>query len=185
MITPTNKTKSTAAHWDNVYRDVLPYYPMYVFQPQLVELINGYIAGRERPEILEVGFGKGNELIQLAKSGARCFGLDFSESAILLLKERMRKEDLAIELVGGDARQLPFQSDSFDLVFSQGVLEHFTDPDVVLSEQRRVLKSGGVIVVEVPNKWTLYTVYKKLLMSVGKWPPGWETQYHPTNSGRC
>jgi ubiquinone/menaquinone biosynthesis C-methylase UbiE len=152
---------------------------MYLFQAQLVEIIHERLAELDRATILEVGFGKGNEIVQLAKAGALCFGLDFSESAILLLKERARREHLDIEVVGGDARRLPFQSNSFDLVFSQGVLEHFTAPNVVLQEQLRVLKKGGVLVVEVPNKWTLYTIYKKILMSIGRWPPGWETQYSP------
>ena len=174
-----NKTGSTPTHWNNVYKDVLPYYSMYLFQEQLIEIIHERIVGLERAKILEVGFGKGNEIVQLAKAGALCFGLDFSESAILLFKERAHRENLDIEVVGGDARRLPFQSNSFDLVFSQGVVEHFTDPNVVLQEQLRVLKKGGIVVVEVPNKWTLYTIYKKALMSIGRWPPGWETQYSP------
>lgn len=182
-MAPFNNKGSTPAHWNYIYKDVLPYYSMYLFQEQLIEIIHGCIAGFDRAAILEVGFGKGNEIVQLAKAGALCFGLDFSESAIMLLKERARRERLDIEVVGGDARRLPFRSGSFDLVFSQGVLEHFIDPSAVLQEQFRVLKKGGVVVVEVPNKWTLYTIYKKILMTIRRWPPGWETQYSPRELG--
>jgi len=173
------ETRSTQEHWDRVYESVQTYYGLYLYQHQLLDIIRARFDHLGGKRILEVGCGKGNELAQLVREGAECLGLDFSESAIRLLSERRRTDRLELALVRGDARQLPFAPNYFDVIFSQGVLEHFTDPTPVLREQHRVLRPGGYVVVEVPNKWTLYTVYKKALMSLDRWPPGWETQYSP------
>jgi ubiquinone/menaquinone biosynthesis C-methylase UbiE len=179
MSISTQKKISGEKNWQEVYDDLSRYQDLYLFQQQLVEVISGQFSGLRGIKALEVGSGKGNEIVQLAKRGAKCAGLDFSESAMTLMRKRLAKEGLTMPLVRGDARRLPFQADTFDLVYSQGVLEHFAQPGEVLQEQYRVLREGAIIVVEVPNKWTLYTIYKKILMAANKWLPGWETQYSP------
>jgi len=171
---------STQENWENVYTDLSRYHDLYLYQEQLVEIIGRQFADLTAIKILEVGCGKGNEFVQLARKGAACVGLDFSESAMGLVQKRLAREGLAMPLVRGDARLLPFKENAFDLVFSQGVLEHFVRPAEVLQEQWRVLRKGALIVVEVPNKWTLYTIYKKILMAMKRWLPGWETQYSPS-----
>lgn len=175
----TQTKTSGEENWKEVYDDLSRYQDLYLFQQQLVEVISSQFSGLNGIKALEVGSGKGNEIVQLAKRGAACVGLDFSESAMTLMRKRLAREGLTMPLVRGDARNLPFQSGSFDLVYSQGVLEHFAQPAEVLQEQYRVLREGAFIVVEVPNKWTLYTIYKKILMAANKWLPGWETEYSP------
>lgn len=170
---------STAQNWEDVYSDLARYQDLYLYQQQLIELICEKLPRLHGASILEVGCGKGNEIVQLAKRGGACLGLDFSESAMAWMQTRLAKEGMRIPLVRGDARSLPFRTDCFDLVFSQGVLEHFANPGEMLQEQRRVMRTGAIIVVEVPNKWNLYTIYKKILMAMKRWPPGWETQYSP------
>lgn len=49
-----------------------------------------------------------------------------------------------------DAHYLPFADDTFDAVVAQAVLEHVTDPDLVVAEAVRVLKSGGLVYAETP-----------------------------------
>jgi ubiquinone/menaquinone biosynthesis C-methylase UbiE len=171
---------STKEHWEKIYAGVRNVYSLYLYQQQLVEILKSQLANINGSRILEVGCGKGNELLQLAKDDASCFGLDFSEAALSLVRSRLEKEAARLVLVCGDARDLPCKSNSFDMIFSQGVLEHFTEPEILLLEQHRAVRSGGIVVVEVPNKWTLYTIYKHVLMRLHRWPPGWETQYSPS-----
>jgi len=171
---------STPKNWENVYADLSRYRDLYLYQEQLVEIIDAQFSALAGKRILEIGCGKGNELVQLARKNANCIGLDFSASAMGLMQKRLARESLRIPLVRGDARFLPFPESAFDLAFSQGVLEHFARPAEVLQEQRRVLRQGSIIVIEVPNKWTLYTIYKKILMIMDRWLPGWETQYSPS-----
>lgn len=179
MSTPPPPTLSAKENWERVYRDLARYQDLYLYQQQLVELICEKIPALRDARILEVGCGKGNEIVQLAKRGGACLGLDFSESAMAWMQTRLAKEGMRMPLIRGDARRLPFKIASFDLVFSQGVLEHFANPGDVLQEQRHVMRNGGIIVIEVPNKWNVYTIYKKILLAMNRWPPGWETEYSP------
>ncbi len=84
---------------------------------------------------------------------------------------------IELNLVKADAFALPFEEGTFDLVFHQGFLEHFHDPHIILEEQRRVLKTGGHILVDVPQKYSLYTLRKQIAIRRGTWFAGWETQY--------
>jgi SAM-dependent methyltransferase len=79
--------------------------------------------------------------------------------------------------VCGDATKLPFAAGSFDVVYHQGLLEHFRRPEDVLDENLRVLKTGGILLVDVPQKYHYYTLLKHLMMAFGKWFAGWETEF--------
>ena len=68
-----------------------------------------------------------------------------------------------------------------DIVFSQGVVEHFKNPILVIKEQLRVLKKNGILIINVPQKFTGYTIKKKILIRKNKWKFGWETEYSYNN----
>jgi ubiquinone/menaquinone biosynthesis C-methylase UbiE len=130
--------------------------------------------------VLEVGCGRGATLLDLASRGAQVVGLDYAQSSIVTC-ETLRAEaglDGAADFLLGDARALPFDSESFDLVYSIGLLEHFEQPGILLTEQHRVLKPSGFLLLQVPQKFSLYTMVKIPLTKLGRWPyGGWETQY--------
>lgn len=100
--------------------------------------------------VLEIGFGTGNELVDLAgKVGGtgKVVGVDISSGMKSVAAHKLAKAGLtdAVELLLADARTLPFPDDSFDAAYSSFTLELFSEEDipVVLSEIKRVLKSGG------------------------------------------
>jgi SAM-dependent methyltransferase len=127
--------------------------------------------------VLEVGAGTGRDSVALAKSGADVITLDYSPRSLELIQQASESAGVQIGMVGGDGLQLPFADDSFDVVFHQGLLEHFRDPMVMLREHRRVLKRGGLLLVDVPQRWHYYTVGKHILMAFDKWFAGWETEF--------
>lgn len=173
--------RSTVRHWDDIYASTQQYQRLYLYNQQLMDVIvrslHDELPGKK---ILEVGCGKAKESLELARRGAEVTGVDYSTNAISLLEKVIAQTSSTMTAIQCDGGSLPFEDGTFDLVFSQGVIEHFEDPLPLLREQYRVLRPGGVIVVEVPNKYNVYTIYKHVLMAIGKWPPGWETQYSPT-----
>lgn len=134
-------------------------------------------------KVLEVGCGRGATLLHLVKHGALGTGLDYADSAIEFCRELQRNAGVndRVEFIRGDAFDLPFEPATFDVVYSIGLIEHFVDPALLLAQQFRVLKPGGCLIVQVPQKYSLYTLLKKPLTKLGRWRYGvWETQFSET-----
>lgn len=128
--------------------------------------------------ILEVGAGTGRDSAELARRGANIKVLDFAESSLKIVSEIKAKENLEnLELVRGDAFKAPFKEGSFDLVFHQGLAEHFKNPLPLLQENYRILKPGGHCLCDVPQTVHPYTVIKHILIAMDKWFAGWETEF--------
>jgi ubiquinone/menaquinone biosynthesis C-methylase UbiE len=131
----------------------------------------------DRKKVLEVGAGTGRDSVQLARAGATVVVLDYADNALGLLKKALDGQLRRFYLVKADAFRLPFKDNSLDIVFHQGLLEHFRNPQDLLAENRRVLASGGLLVVDVPQKFHPYTLIKHALILVGAWFAGWETEF--------
>jgi len=101
--------------------------------------------------------------------------LDYSEESLCLMRSLMRDDE--VKLILGDARNCPFEDSSFDIVFHQGLLEHFASPFPFLKENHRILKRSGILVVDVPQTFHLYTIMKHMLITLGLWFGGWERQF--------
>jgi len=105
------------------------------------EIMKGQMKGRR---VLEVGCGRGSMSAYFAYNGYYCTLLDSSKSVIDTAKDIFKRHNLSAGFNVGDALNLPYNDGSFDLVFSIGLLEHFKDIAVPLSEQIRVLDQGGL-----------------------------------------
>lgn len=128
--------------------------------------------------ILEVGAGTGRDSAQLARLGARVQVLDFADSSLRIVSELKSSEKLDnLTLVRGDAFNAPFLDGTFDIVFHQGLAEHFRDPLPLLRENHRILKKGGHCLCDVPQTVHPYTIIKHILIAMDKWFAGWETQF--------
>jgi len=100
--------------------------------------------------ILEAGCGSGIYLGLLKKNREiETVGMDFSKSSIKLAKKNCDN------LVLGDIRYLPFKKNSFDIIFNQGVMEHFSEKEFrdILREFKRVSKK---ILIIVPSKTSIF-----------------------------
>ena len=129
--------------------------------------------------ILEVGCGSAIDLCLLSQKlqEAIPIGLDISLEALGAARTFARHLDARTPFCCGDLFALPFDTGTFHLVFSQGVLEHFPCPAEALREQIRVLAPGGTLVVSVPQTYTGYTIHKRRAIRHGTWPWGWEGQF--------
>ncbi len=137
--------------------------------PEIIRIIAQCSRGKK---ILEVGFGSGGDIITLSNMGFDCYGIDTS---IIACKRLINSKK--IKTYCQDGRNTSFNDNEFDLVYHQGLLEHFTKPEELLHENYRILKTGGYLIVDVPHKWNLYSLYKKIKYYFGSWYGGWETSY--------
>jgi ubiquinone/menaquinone biosynthesis C-methylase UbiE len=110
-------------------------------------------------QVLEVGFGTGNEILDLAErvgSTGRVCGIDISPGMLAVAQSKLDQARPAatVELRLADARQLPYDDGSFDAAYSSFTLELFPDEDipVALGEIRRVLRPGGRLGVVAMSK---------------------------------
>jgi len=106
-------------------------------------------------KILEVGCGPAINLCYFKQLGYNCYGVDYSEEAVMLANHNN------VEIVCADARDLPFESELFDLVYSAGLVEHYANKENMLNEMVRVCKHQGKIIATVPNLLHPWTVIKK------------------------
>ena len=94
-------------------------------------------------KVLEVGCGLGTDGAQFAEAGADYTGVDLTEAAVELARKRFELFNLSGTFQTADAENLPFPDDSFDLVYSHGVLHHTPDTAKAIGEVHRVLRPGG------------------------------------------
>ncbi|HEX3104190.1 MAG TPA: class I SAM-dependent methyltransferase [Terriglobales bacterium] len=93
--------------------------------------------------VLEIGVGMGADYEQWLKAGAFASGVDLSPVSLERTRRRCKLAGLAPDLHLADAENLPFAENSFDVVYSYGVMHHSPDTRKCLRESWRVLKPGG------------------------------------------
>lgn len=100
--------------------------------------------------VLEIGLGQGAESEQLIRRGARWSGLDLTAESVERVRTRLALRRLPhVDLRQGSATAIPWPDDSFDVVFSHGVLHHVPDIRTAQAEIHRVLRPGGTLVAMV------------------------------------
>lgn len=167
--------KSEKKHWDEFWASSSDLEQLYANDDRIIEHLGAALdIGGKR--ILEVGAGTGRDSETLSARGAEVWTLDYSEESLRLMVENIEQP---VRIVCGDAFSLPFESGTFDVVFHQGLLEHFKNPQDILAENHRVLKPGGCVLADVPQRFHYYTLAKHVLMFFDKWFAGWETEFSP------
>jgi SAM-dependent methyltransferase len=130
-------------------------------------------------KVLEVGAGTGRDSFALVGLGAKVYQLDYSKNALRIITSIARQENIPVHPLCGDAFALPFHEETFDIVVHQGLLEHFRELDAanLIKENVRVLKHGGLLLVDVPQRWHVYTIMKHILIAFNAWFTGWEREF--------
>lgn len=124
-------------------------------------------------KILEIGIGAGADFQRWCNYASHATGVDLTEAAVSLTRERLELNSIPPEkyhLQTADAENLPFDDDSFDLVYSWGVLHHTPDTRRAFREVFRVLKPGGLVkamVYHVPS-WVGLMLYLQHGLARGK-----------------
>jgi SAM-dependent methyltransferase len=125
----------------------------YELEPYILEFAEFAQARAKR--VLEIGVGLGADHQRFAQAGAELYGIDLTERAVEHTQRRLAAFRLSSKLATGDAENLAFPDESFDLVYSWGVLHHSPDTRRAVAEVFRVLKRGGEARVMIYHKWSL------------------------------
>ena len=125
-------------------------------------------AGAQGLRVLEIGCGLGTDGAQFAKAGAIYTGVDLTDAAVDLARKRFELFGLAGEFRTADAENLDFDDQSFDLVYSHGVLHHTPDTVRAVKEVHRVLRPGGRAVVMLYHRGSYnYRVNIRVMRRMG------------------
>lgn len=130
------------------------------FNQTRFEFAAQYIHDWKNLKVLDIGCGGGLACETIAKLGADVSGIDLSENSIKVAKEHASQSQLEIDYRQGFAENLPYGSNSFDVVLCFDVLEHVLNLEKVISEAYRVLSQGGVFLFDTINR----TFKSKLVM---------------------
>ncbi len=97
--------------------------------------------------ILDVGTAEGLMLSSIKKKfpQAECIGLEYSRELINM------NQDKNIKIIQGDAQNLPFKDNSFDIAIATALIEHLSEPFKMLTETYRVLKKDGLVIITTPD----------------------------------
>lgn len=95
---------------------------------------------QQNQKILELGCGRGDFIIEFKKNGLDAYGVDISNFSKNFFP------DLKFEEVDLEKDKLPYNDNTFDVVYSKFFIEHFYYPEKIFQEAHRVLKPGGQII---------------------------------------
>lgn len=124
-----------------------PYTPPETFTAVHERMLAPLRSAGRRLQVLDVSTGSCNSLYKHGWMAldADYTAIDLSETMLKQGSEMMSKAGVAVDLVLGDAMELPFQDDRFDVVLSYGAVNGLTDPVKAIAEMARVAKPGGVL----------------------------------------
>ena len=136
------------------------------------------VAKMEEGEIFEPGSGGGMASATLAKKGFNLTCMDLSQNAIKKNQELFQEYTLSGKFLIGDIFNIPISSEKFDIVFNQGVMEHFRlegmNPSSAVKEMYRLVKKNGTLIIFVPAYYSplffVYAILKKLNLIEKYWP---------------
>ena len=113
---------------------------------EVIEAIRKY-GPPNATDILDIGTADGLMLGRIKKEfpTVKCLGLEYSQELINM------NRDKNIEIIQGDAQNMPFKDESFDIAIAAAVIEHLNQPVKMLREAHRILRPGGILILTTPN----------------------------------
>jgi 2-polyprenyl-3-methyl-5-hydroxy-6-metoxy-1,4-benzoquinol methylase len=157
----SKKEVGTREYYDEIQTH--RYSVVYPYLPELVEFHKH--AGKK---VLEVGCGQGTDLLQFAKAGAEVHGIDLTEAAVQKARQMFDTYGLPAHLQSMNSEDMhAFEDETFDVVYSFGVIHHTPNTEKAVSEIWRVLKPGGKLYLMIYSKGFNFLV-RFFLFHVGK-----------------
>ena len=149
---------------DNEFKTKLELYsPEWIDDEPFSNIINFKSMGGKR--VLEIGCGLGFNTQQFSSHGANIVSIDQTFTAAISTMKRLTIYNLKGSVVVANAEELPFKDESFDFIWSWGVIHHTPRTDVVVEEIDRVLDQNGKTKVMVYHRTSLYHWYNIMFIN--------------------
>ena len=165
--------------WDAVARTMPDFYPTpstQYYRRREIALLQRSFGPLKGKRVLKLDLwdeAVGSQILHWMRSqGAEAFGLDISRIVVARAHNNSRGAADSLNLVQSDIRHLPFESNSFDFLYTMGTIEHIAEYQAAVDEVHRVLKVGGKTIIGVPHKWNIFLrpLLVKALDLFGKYP---------------
>lgn len=127
---------------------------------QRFDNMHGYLKNKDVVKFLDIGAGEGKALVEGIKRGWDVTGIDIVDN------RQENAEDKKISFVTGKFLDHQFPDSHFDAIYLDSVLEHVLDPREYLLKIKRILKTGGVLYIGVPNEDSLFNSIRKIVFFV-------------------
>jgi SAM-dependent methyltransferase len=138
------------------YEEFFARYDDFRYRKEPHILKNLYRIDFSAKRILEIGLGQGADAEQIVRRGGIYSGVDLTDESVKRVKMRFVLHELLNERIEqASALALPFDDNSFDIVYSHGVLHHIPEIRRAQAEIARVLKPGGRLITMLYAKWSL------------------------------
>ncbi len=144
IYTPYSPWYSSEYFYEVYYPEQSLSPPAFV-QTRLDEITAGFSRYREQNRLLDIGCGAGGLLVAARKNGWDVQGLEVAEQAIGYVR------NLGFEVFQGELQQAEFPSEHFDVITAAEILEHLSEPRVLVREAARVLRPGGLFWATTPH----------------------------------
>jgi len=125
----------------------------FVLNETTLEHLHRYAIAKELVKhkmVLDIACGEGYGSYLLAEDSAAVTGIDIDSATIEKAKIKYKRSNLVFAV--GNVENIPGNDSKFDVVVSFDTLEHITNHDRMLSELKRVLKPGGLLIISTPDK---------------------------------
>lgn len=162
----TNVYETIKKYWEsstpmNFIAEKWSYQEKRTFRYQLQDYMHGVFEFEKwaNKKVLEIGCGAGIDSLEFARNGAVVTATDVTDNALKLTRALSEEAGIPVNIKRASAIALPFPDESFDCVYSFGVLHHFPDIEKALQEIRRVLTPGGTVMVMLYHRDSLLLAY--------------------------
>lgn len=110
------------------------------------------LAEFKNKQILDMGCGTGVNTYDFYKKSKKTVGIDISPWAIKRAKNNFKKVTFYVR----DSEKTKFPDNYFDIVVNTGLIQYIKNPELTVNEMYRILKLGGIAIVDVPWKYSIY-----------------------------
>ena len=126
------------------------------------KIVHDFLESPKNKKILDAATGTGRFAIYLAKFGAKITACDLSEKMLHIGRNKAVENKINVRFEIGNVEDLPYPTEMFDFVIAIRIMMHLKSPKRGLKEMKRVLKKGGYIIFEIPNRISPWAKLNKI-----------------------